>query len=313
MKQALLVLSCTAALFSMPLLYANDAPVVDVTQQAQTQAAEPDDGGGDSTQTPLVTSVSPSNAPDEQVPENNNNSAVTQIPPISTSNMSTSKRVSRLEQQVQNLIRMNLPQQVSQLQQKVDKLQGELQVQNHTIDSLNKQLAQNAPGKNADSKKAPYSDVAPSTTTGDVSTKVPPPAVKNVTDEATSYRNAFDLLIKKQYAPAGDAFSSYLKQYPKGQFLVNAHYWLGEIYLLQKKSPEALVQFQSVANDFPNSSKVSDAKLKIAQILAQTGKVPEARQQLTTIIKKYPGSTAAQLAKIQLQQLSPAKKQSEEE
>jgi tol-pal system protein YbgF len=316
-KQVLLGLTCAAALMAMPLLYANDAPVVDVTQQAQPQAAKPDDSNltpsDDSSQTPLVTSVTPSNPPADSAPNDDN----------------ASPNAARLEQQVRNLIRMNLPDQITQLRQQVEKLRGQIQVQAHTIETLKQRLAQKQAenkdqkpvedvkenqDKNPDQKsvppvKADDSAAAPAQTTDQAPT---PPSVTKSSDEAGAYRNAFNMLIKKQYAPAGEAFESYLKQYPNGQFLVNAHYWLGEIYLLQKKSSLALEQFQAVVDQFPHSSKVSDSKLKIAQILAQTGKVKEARVLLTTIIKKYPGSTAAQLAKIQLQQLNPPKKSREE-
>lgn len=285
-RQALLILSCLAALFSMRLLYANEAPVVDVTQQAQTQAAQPEGApvdssvSGDESQTPMVNSVTPAETP----PENE----VVQNPPAANMPPANSKRVHRLELQV------------ADLQQRVDKLQAQVQLQQHSLEIL--QQGKNTPEPNHVVK----ADNAPVKA-------APTVAVKKTLDEATAYRNAFDALIKKQYDQARSGFENYLTQFPKGQFLVNAHYWLGEIYLLQKKSDLALAQFQAVVDQFPNSSKVSDAKLKIAQILAQTGKIPQARQQLITIIKKYPGSTAAQLAKIQLQQISPAKKTREDD
>ena len=37
------------------------------------------------------------------------------------------ERVSRLEEQVNNLVQMNLPQQIAELQQQVEKLNGQLQ------------------------------------------------------------------------------------------------------------------------------------------------------------------------------------------
>jgi len=45
--------------------------------------------------------------------------------------------VARLESQMNNIVRMNLPQQVAELQQQLAQLRGQLQVQAHDLKLLN--------------------------------------------------------------------------------------------------------------------------------------------------------------------------------
>ncbi|MCX7124817.1 MAG: tol-pal system protein YbgF, partial [Gammaproteobacteria bacterium] len=124
--------------------------------------------------------------------------------------------------------------------------------------------------------------------------------------DADSYGKAFHSLSDKHFKSAEAEFHSYLSDYPKGHFAVNAHFWLGEIALMGQHYGVATKQFQMVVTDYPKSNKVSDAELKIAMIHAATGKTTLAQKEFTHIRKTYPGTTAAQLASIRLQQLANA-------
>ncbi|EKD78015.1 MAG: tol system periplasmic component, partial [uncultured bacterium] len=122
--------------------------------------------------------------------------------------------------------------------------------------------------------------------------------------DADAYNKAFRLLSRKHFNQAQSAFKNYLQDYPKGQFAVNAHFWLGEIALMNQHYDDAISQFKTVVTQYPTSNKVSDAKLKIAMIHAAKGETDKAKKEFTQIRKDYPGSTAAQLASIRLQQIS---------
>lgn len=226
------------------------------------------------------------------------------------------QRVARLQQQMNNLISMNLPQQISQLRQTLQKIQGQLQVQQHQAKLLGQrqksfytdmeQQIQQLKGKARAGDAVFNSHDNAAMQASDQLTEAPVEMpVKNIkNEEVRAYRSAFNLLMNKQYDEAKTAFEKYLDGYPKGQFVPNAQYWLGEIYLLQKDYSRADQAFSTVIKDYPQSGKVLDAKLKLAIIKVKQGKLEEAKQAFSKIKKEYPNTTAAYLADVQLRQLA---------
>ncbi len=215
------------------------------------------------------------------------------------------KRVARLEQKMANLTRMNLPQQMDNLQTQLQQLNGQLQVQEHDIKLLGEQqrtfykdLDQRIKEVSNGNGGSNGSNSASSMIKNDLRTSTM--AMK----ESNMYKSAFDLLLKRQYAKAQDQLLKYVATYPNGQFVVNAHYWLGEVYLIQNKLDKAKTEFNTVIALAPKSPRVPDARFKIATIHMKKGKVNLAQSEFSLIKKKFPGTTAAQLASIQLKQIS---------
>ncbi len=282
-----------ALLLSVPVSFA-EAPVVDVSQDNSVQS--------DSVQTTTTQALGTASVPEPS----------TKVTLPDQSPLSESQRLTRLEQQIDNLTAMNLPQQISDLQQSLAQLRGQLQVQAHDLKMLNDQQRSfyqdldqrinqlknlnsgngSDNNSNSDTKK---SDTNNSSSNVDIHLK-----------DSNAYQSAFSLLEKKQYDKSQAAFEEYLNDYPNGQYVSNAHYWMGEIYLAQKNYAKAETEFKTVITKFPKSAKLADAKLKIAIIHADSGKVDLARREFMQIKKEHPGSTAAQLASIRLQQLNAA-------
>jgi len=224
--------------------------------------------------------------------------------------LSLDERVARLEQQVQNIAQMNLSGQISQLQQHIQQLTGQLEVQTHNIKLLNEQ--QRNFYQDLDQRLSDLKQIV-TAGSGDQSTLIPTATTKitSITakssdigqEEQKAYRAAFALLAAKKYDQAIISFKHFLSNYPNGKYVVNAHYWLGEIYSLQGNNEQAAKEFKTVVTQFPKSTKVADSQFKLAVIHAQAGKAEEAKQKFQQIIKAYPNTTAARLAKTQLKQL----------
>ncbi len=287
--KTLCVSSALAALMlSAPLTWA-DAPVEDISAQPQ----------------PTKTTVSRSETPETAIP-----TAPVSLPTTQT-DLTVTHRLARLEQQLNNIINMNLPQQISDLQQQLAQVRGQLQVQERNLELLNNQQRsfyrdldqritqlKNLNSNNSDSSNDNSASSSQKPSSGDTSN------TNNIQlQDSNTYRQALDLLTKKQYDKAQASFQNYLNDYPNGSYVANAHYWLGEIYLQQKDRKNAAHEFQTVRDKFPKSEKVLDAKLKLAIIDAEDGKIKQAKEELTEIKKQHPESTAAQLANIRLQQL----------
>ncbi len=287
MNQSKLIKITRSALFLSALL---------MTSFAQAGAPVEDIGGNSNAMPESATTYPVINS----VPVNSQASASSSSLPAL--NLSDSQRLTRLEQQINNVTSMNLPQQISDLQQQVQQLSGQLQEAQHQLKTLSDQqmsfyqdLDQRLNRLNANSTAA----VAPSSG----GAKVAPMTADAKLKESNEYQAAVNLLMKKNYAKAGSAFKSYLTHYPSGSYTANAHYWLGEVNLMNHDLNQAAVNFQTVINQYPKSDKVTDARLKLAMVHAQQGNVALARTELNKIKSEHPGSTMAQLATIQLQQL----------
>lgn len=210
--------------------------------------------------------------------------------PETTQQLSLEQQVARLEQQMQNTTRMNLPAKVDQLQKEVQKLQGELDTEQHDIQILTEQLHNfyqdlNQRINNHQPKNIPTATTKPTTVTS---------------PEDVEYQAAFKLLRSKNYDQAALGMQKYLNDYPHGKYAVNAHYWLGEIYYLQSQLTKSINEFQIVISQYPDSAKVPDSMLKLAMIYSQEGDYKKSHQEFQEIKNKYPNSNAAHLMEQQL-------------
>ena len=263
--------------FSVPSVIADVAPVEDLTHANTEQASK----SSADTQSYANYDASP-----------------TQQTSAQDDNVAPSDRVSRLEQQMANITQMNLPAKISELRQEIQQLNGRIQEQQHDMKVLGQQQKNFYQDLNHRVEQLIGGDVKQS-----ASVQTPHSTSAESVTDASTYRAAFAMLIKKQYPAAITRFNAYIENYPKGAFVANAHYWLGEIYLKKNNKAQAQKAFNTVITQFPKSNKVPDAKLKLAVMMVNSGNTEEGRQALQAVKRQYPGSTAAQLASIQLQRL----------
>ena len=119
--------------------------------------------------------------------------------------------------------------------------------------------------------------------------------------EREAYQSAYGLVRERQFEAAVDAFNTFLASYPFGRFAPNAHYWLGELYLvIEPVDPESARQnFQLLLDQYPNDRKVPDALYKLGRVHALKGNVDRSKEYLNKVIADYGAEQhpAAQLAK----------------
>lgn len=207
--------------------------------------------------------------------------------------------------------------QLQELQQSVQELRGQIDNQNHIIETLkNQQLTLY---KDLDQRlnqlksqpqiKAPIqtkeSPIQPVVTKPApvINTSTPKPNPGNPADEQISYMAAYHLVENKEFNKAELALQDYIKQYPQSGYTPNAEYWLGEIYLQQKNYAAAIAHFENIVNNFPASSKHADAMYKLGQALNENGQTVEAKAKFQAVIQQYPNSEASELAQKQLNRL----------
>lgn len=234
--------------------------------------------------------------------------------PIPTVGLSADQRINKLEQQVNNINEQNLINKINELQQRAQKLTGQVEDQKHQIEQLNSQLRSfyqdlNQRIEKSEAPEKPEKPILQNTNAEMVNTSemvevLPATTAKNdkaILREQQMYQTAIDLLPDKKYEASGSKLRDYLKLYPKGAYVANAHYWLGEINFLQKKYDAAEEEFKIIIDKYPKSKRVSDAMFKIALVHQNQGRDAQSKQELKQVIKRYPSTSAAELAKLQLE------------
>ena len=133
------------------------------------------------------------------------------------------------------------------------------------------------------------------------SVEVPVAVAEVQPGEREAYQSAYGLVRERQFEGAVDAFNTFLASYPFGRFAPNAHYWLGELYLVIEPADaeSARQNFQLLLDQYPNDRKVPDALYKLGRVHALKGNVDRSKEYLNKVIADYGEEQhpAAQLAK----------------
>ncbi len=203
----------------------------------------------------------------------------------------------------------NLLIQLQQLQQEVMMLRGKVEEQAFEIERLKEQQQElyvdldrriESLGGAAARVAAP-TGAAPATAgaaAAATAVPLPPPRTGEVPEqpgEGEAYRAAYALVRGQQWDAAIKAFDQFLRDYPDGRYAPNAHYWLGELYLVV--SPPQLEQarqaFMLLLTQYPEDNKVPDAMYKLGKVYYQKGNREKGREYLDRVIAEYGASNSS--------------------
>jgi tol-pal system protein YbgF len=253
--------------------------------------------------------------------------------------LSLAERVQLLEQKAQSAntqsTQIELLNRLNALQQEVQELRGLVEQQNFEIEGLKKRGRDQyldldsriqALGRGA----APVGSAVPQTpiiqpgNTGGVMVGEPMPVTPGAVpvtapavpatplpttrppigpsaNERADYDKAFAVLKNGRYDESARQFAAFVRNYPDGQLVDNATYWLGESYYVTQNFKVSLSTFQGLLNRFPNSLKAPDAMLKVGYCYYEMGDPVNANKVLTGVVNKYPDTPVAKLAQSRLQ------------
>ena len=117
--------------------------------------------------------------------------------------------------------------------------------------------------------------------------------------EGDAYRAAYSLVRSQEFDAAVRSFKQFLDEYPDGRYAPNAHYWLGELYLVIKPPATELARqsFTLLLEEYPRNAKVPDAMYKLGQVHYVKGNRDQAKDFLNRVIREHGNSAAANLAR----------------
>jgi len=237
-------------------------------------------------------------------------------------------RIEQLERKLDSRSLVDLMEQVKTLQREAQQLRGDIEVQTHNMENLQKRQrdlyldidrrlhrleaggAQPAEGTAAPEMPPqpsltmpPGAAASPGASGAPQAVAVTPPSL-NPAAERKDYDAALEILKEGRYNEASSAFRDFLQKYPGSSYADNAQYWLGEVFYVTRQFQPAIGEFEKVVNDYPGSGKLADAKLKLGYIHYELKDWAKARELLSQVTQDYPSTTAARLAQERLDRMS---------
>ena len=101
------------------------------------------------------------------------------------------------------------------------------------------------------------------------------------------FQAAFDLIRGKKYEDAKLALSNFIINNSENQLSGSAHYWLGELFVLEKNYREAALIFAEGYQKYSKSIKAPEMLYKLSEALIKIEKKSEACNTLTKLTKDF--------------------------
>lgn len=118
-------------------------------------------------------------------------------------------------------------------------------------------------------------------------------ALPSTDDPEELYRNSYEFILSGDYGTAEEGFRSHIDRFPSDQKAADAHFWLGEALLGQKKYRDAAEVFLAASKQYPSSKKAPDMLLKLGVSLVGLDQKDVACATFAEISKRYPNSSGA--------------------
>ena len=244
---------------------------------------------------------------------------------------SLEQRIERLERIVQGQGLTALLSRVDQLQNEIQRLNGDNEALNHQLQQLQnsqremymdlEQRLEARPAVPAESESPSIAVPTIPTLSPDADSDAdfltdPPPSFEDESAESqapvapvseedgeASYQSALQTLRSGQYDEAIQILNAFPEQYPNSEYLPNVYYWRGEAYYVTRNFEQAITSFQIVIDQYSSSDKVGDALLKRGFSEYELGQIDKARTTLNQVIATYPDTSVARLARVRLDRI----------
>ncbi|MBE0624894.1 MAG: tol-pal system protein YbgF [Burkholderiales bacterium] len=197
------------------------------------------------------------------------------------------ERLARIETMAQDRS-IDLARQIDELKQELARMRGQIEVQAHQLETLDRR------------QKDLYVDLDARLRKLEASTQEKQAVAPDPVAEGKAYEAALNQFKLGNYQASIAAFQSFLAAFPDSQQVSSAQYWIGNAYYALRDYKTAIAAQQKVLASWPDSAKAPDAMLNIASCQAEMGQTRMARETLQALQKKYPGTPAAEQAKQRL-------------
>ncbi len=289
------VISSTAAQAAVPVIDLNQ----DNSGTYSTSPATPNDSG---------VSTYPADITPSGPISSDQSSTISDQP--SKENLPLEVRVRLLEQQIANLTQMNLPAKMDDLQQQIQQLSGQLEVAQHTIETLTEQ--QRTFYQDLDERITKLSGGAASSVPG-ISTATAPSsaATTEKSDETSTTTATNNNSLAKKIAQAEASVTQNTPAAAKTETTITtaanndeekAYQAAFKLYA-NKNNAAATPLFEKFLKTYPKSGYVPNVHYWLSTIYDSTGQKELALQELKTLITQYPKNEKVPYALLKIAEI----------
>ena len=115
--------------------------------------------------------------------------------------------------------------------------------------------------------------------------------------EVELYEKAYSSYQQGDFKNARKLFEEYIEKFPKGKWIGQAYFWIGESYFKEKKYEEAILSYQKLIELQGWHPLKPTAMFKQAQAFKALGDIEAYKILLKKVINQYPNSKEAKKAK----------------
>jgi len=115
--------------------------------------------------------------------------------------------------------------------------------------------------------------------------------------EVELYEKAYSSYQQGDFKYARKLFEEYIEKFPKGKWIGQAYFWIGESYFKEKKYEEAILSYQKLIELQGWHPLKPTAMFKQAQAFKALGDIEAYKILLKKVINQYPNSKEAKKAK----------------
>ena len=114
------------------------------------------------------------------------------------------------------------------------------------------------------------------------------------------FQVSLDNIRNKKWNSAKVSFEKFISDNPDNQLSGSAHYWLGELYMLEKNFGKAAIIFTEGFQKFPGSIKAPDMLFKLSESLYKINKKFESCKINDQLLREFPKAKIITKAKKQI-------------
>ena len=123
-------------------------------------------------------------------------------------------------------------------------------------------------------------------------------------EEFSLWSNSLKLIENSRYSEAAENLRLLILSYPQGEYVIEAYFYLGDIYLQQQMFQDSFETFSSLVLNFPDNARAPESYYKLGLILIELEDENSAINNFNKVIQNYPDSSAAILSNEELVKLN---------
>ena len=123
-------------------------------------------------------------------------------------------------------------------------------------------------------------------------------------EEFLLWSNSLKLIENSRYSEAAENLRLLILSFPRGEYSIEAYFYLGDIYFQQQMYQDSIETFNSLLNNFPENNRTPESIFKLGLNFLRLEDELAAISNFNNVIQNYPESSAAILSREELVKLN---------